>query len=56
MKHVDEDSPQATSDDYKGDVQGRRYRNIVHNFESLEDEYLADNSIAIPRYLIQIDR
>lgn len=53
-KHVLKDSKQPTEDDYKKDVQGRRYRNvIIADYDSSEDEYVADKSIVIPRYLIK---
>ena len=52
-KHIDEWSPQATlREDYKEDHKGRRYRNVRHNITSARDEYVADESVTIPRYLI----
>ena len=54
-KHVIEASKQPTVSDYKEDSVGRRYRNIPHDQFTSQDEYLADESIVVPRYLIEID-
>ena len=56
-KYVTNDNKIA-SDDYKKDVQGRRYRNITKSYlytdKFAPDIFLADESLVIPRYLIVI--
>ena len=47
-------SPQITKDDYKEDVEGRLYRNIGVERASTSDEFVADASVTIPRYLIHL--
>ena len=42
--------PKATKEDYKVDLHGRKYRNIPVYNEN--DEYVADESVTVPRYLI----
>ena len=51
-KHVHEKSEQPTEDDHAKDAEGRRCRDISHNFTSWQDEFVADESVAVPRYLI----
>ena len=51
-KHVYEGSQQLTEKDYKKDEQGRKYRNIEVKGISEEDEFVADESIVIPRFII----
>ena len=57
-KHIHESSPQITEENYKEDHKGRKYRNIEHentsvfNYSSAFDEYIAEESVTIPRYLI----
>ena len=46
--------PQATKNDYKEDLHGRRYRNIPVYNEN--DEYVADESVTVPRYLITFQK
>ena len=50
-KHVYDDSQQPSEEDYKEDSVGRKYRNVAHDSKSIYDEYLADETITIPRYL-----
>ena len=52
-KHIPEGSKQPAECEYKEDAEGRRFRNVPHDFNSRHDEYLADKSIVIPRYLIK---
>ena len=52
-KHVFMASKQTTEDRYKEDGIGRRYRNVAHNEYSALNEFLADESITVPRYLIE---
>ena len=54
QKHEMEGSKQLSEKDYRVDAQGRRYRNVSHNWVIMHDEYLADESITIPRYLIKL--
>ena len=51
-KHFFEGSHQPTIKDYKEDTLGRKYRNIEVKGISKKDEYLADESLVIPRHLI----
>ena len=54
-KRVLKASEQPTEDDYKEDALGRRYRNVKFSGpESLRDEFIADESIVVPRYLIEV--
>ena len=50
-----EGSQQLTEADYKEDAHGRRYRNVPHTLNSHLDEYVADESITVPRYLIEVE-
>ena len=52
QKHVYRDNQQPNEEDYKEDSIGRKYRNVPHNWMSVLDEYLEDESITIPRYLV----
>lgn len=52
-KHVLKNSQQITEAEYKEDALGRRYRNVPHNSSTHLDEYVADESVTVPRYLIQ---
>ena len=51
-KHEIKQSHHITELDYKEDDLGRRYRNVPHNLSSYNDEYIADESLVVPRYLI----
>ena len=53
-KHTLKWSQKLTEKDYKEDSLGRKYRNIKVNKISQYDQYLADESLVIPRYLIVI--
>ena len=53
-QHAFMQTQQITKDNYKKDADGRRYRNVAHNSNSSQDEFVADESITIPRYLIEI--
>ena len=46
--------PEATKKDYKEDLHGRRYRNIP--IYKQNDEYVADETITVPRYLITFQK
>ena len=50
-KHVYERSQSLTEEDFKKDFLGRKYRNVAVGEPG---EYLADKSLVIPRYLIEI--
>ena len=52
QKHHNIKSPQPSEKDYKKDSLGRRYRNFPFNGSSRMDEYVARDSVTIPRYLI----
>ena len=52
QKHVLTSSPQIGDEGYKKDFKGRRYRNVAVENESFKDEYVADESLVVPRYLI----
>ena len=54
VKHVYDEELQAAEEDYRKDALGRRYRNVNHNDHSELDEFVADENIVIPRYLIKI--
>ena len=51
-KHVYKSSSQATDENYKKDHKGRKYINIGHDYSSAYDEYVAEERVTIPRYLI----
>ena len=57
-KHTYKTSIQATEEDYREDHKGRKYRNVGHkkinsySYGSANDEYVAEESVTIPRYLI----
>ena len=51
-KHHHERSAQPNETDYKKDSLGRRYRNLPVTSNELMDEYVARDSVTIPRYLI----
>ena len=53
-KHFLKSSPQPTKEDYIVDLEGRRYVNTTKR--CLNDRYLADASVTIPRYLIVLKR
>ena len=54
--HVDVDSRQPGEGDYKEDSLGRKYRNIEIDPEwSHYDEFIADEKITVPRYLIALE-
>ena len=56
-KHVHKKSPQIkiTEENYKKDLYGRQYRNVAINSKSRLDEFVAEGSVTIPRYLIILD-
>ena len=51
-KHHNIKSPQPSEKDYKKDTLGRRYRNFPVTGHHVFDEYVARDSVTIPRYLI----
>ena len=51
-KHHSIKSPQPSETDYKKDSLGRRYRNFPFIGDHIFDEYVARDSVTIPRYLI----
>ena len=53
-KHYFEGSHQLTEADYIEDTHGRKYRTVKVSFENGQDEYVADESLVVPRYLIVI--
>ena len=53
-KHISKSSPQLSKEDYKEDLQGRQYRNVAVHRDSVRDEYVADESVTIPRYIIVV--
>ena len=55
QKHVRPYSPQLTEGDYKKDLMGRKYRNKKIDSLNEHDEFVADEKITIPRYLIALD-
>ena len=40
-------------EEYKTDVQGRRYRNVASH-GIMEEEFVADSELVVPRYLIRV--
>ena len=46
--------PLPIDSNYKKDNKGRKYRNVEHYGGSFRIEYLADESVTIPRYLIVV--
>ena len=53
-KHIYKSSPQPTEKDFIVDLEGRRYVNTPKRY--LTDEYIAEASVTIPRYLVQLKR
>ena len=53
-KHVYEGSQKLTEKNFKEDDLGRKYRNIAVKNESELDEYVADENLVVPRYIIVI--
>ena len=53
-KHFFWGCPETEENDYRVDALGRRYRNVENDCDSRDAEYLADESIVVPRYLIEI--
>ena len=51
-KHIYKSSPQPTEKDFIVDLEGRRYVNTPKRY--LTDEYIAEASVTIPRYLVQL--
>ena len=51
-KHHNIKSQQPSEKDYKKDSLGRRYRNFPFIGDHIFDEYVARDSVTIPRYLI----
>ena len=54
-KHRHFNSPDATSNDYKWDEIGRKYRKTGLSKWSACDEFVADSSLVKPRYLIRLE-
>ena len=54
-QHAFMQTQQITKDNYKKDADGRRYRNVAHNSNSSQNEFVADESITIPRYLVELN-
>ena len=59
-KHIVKYTPQPDESDYRVDAQGRKYRKTSHLSRFLLknselDEYVADESVVVPRYLVAID-
>ena len=54
-KHAYLATQQVAKDYYKKDALGRKYRNIPHNLNTPVDEFVADESITIPKYLIEFE-
>ena len=54
-KYMHNLSAKITEENYKEDVQGRRYRNTAVDESSFNDEFVADCEIVIPRYLIRFE-
>ena len=54
-KHIYKSGPQLTENDYLVDFEGRKYVNIT-NEDNMVDEYIAEASVTIPRYLIVIKK
>ena len=52
--HVFRHDEQLVEEDYKNDSIGRKYRNVCHNWMSALDEYVADETLIVPSYLITI--
>ena len=58
IKHIWDASIQATEENYREDHKGRKYRNIGHEdmnlslYSTANDEYVAEESVTVPRYLI----
>ena len=47
---------QPAEEDYKEDALGRRYRNVgFPNPDCSQDEFIADESLVVPRYLIEFE-
>ena len=55
-KYVLKNSPQIAKDDYKEDAEGRLYRNVAVEGTDIYDEFVADESVTIPRYLIHLTK
>ena len=51
-KHIRPYSPQPKAEDYREDLLGGKYRNIKIDGLNQLDEFVADDKITIPRYLI----
>ena len=51
-KHHPVNSPQPSDKDYKKDSLGRRYRSLPIDGRNMHDEFVARDSVTIPRYLI----
>ena len=56
IKQINKFSLQTTEQNYKEDHLGRKYKNIdVEEYDGALDEYVAEERIAIPRYLITFE-
>ena len=53
-KHTDNSRPQSTENDYIVDFEGRRY--FKSKIENMQDEFIAEASVVIPRYLIELKK
>ena len=53
-KHVHKKSThiKITEENYKKDFEGRKYRNVEIGSKEILDEFVAESSVTIPRYLI----
>ena len=54
-KHIRPTSRQISRENYKKDQEGRLYRNIANDRVSSQDEFVAEASVTIPRYLILVE-
>ena len=52
-KHVRGVERVLSEGEYKTDVQGRRYRNVASH-GIMEEEFVADSELVVPRYLIRV--
>ena len=52
-KHVRGVERVLGEEEYKTDVQGRRYRNVASH-GIMEEEFVADSELVVPRYLIRV--
>ena len=55
-KHMSKSSRRLSKKDYNKDLLGRKYRNVAVDRISSYDEYVADESVTIPCYLIVVEQ